>query len=143
MGKSFKRNVAGCDPRYSFHYTGTDNQLFVFEAPIDLLSFVTLYPDDWQSHSYVALCGTSSHAMLWMLEQNPQLQCVALCLDHDEAGMKATQRLMGTLKEKGYTLIGQCLPDYKDWNENLKAEHSMPAQAAEEPEEVPTMAMTM
>lgn len=145
MGKSFKRNVVGCDPRYSFHHVGTDDQLFVFEAPIDLLSFITLHPSDWQSHSYAALCGTSSHAMLWMLEQNPQLQCVALCLDHDEAGMKAAQRLIETLKGKGYALIGQVLPVYKDWNEALKAEHGIPAQPAEEPKlrETPALAISM
>lgn len=39
---------------------------------------------------YVALCGTSEHAMLWMLEQNPQIRKVALCLDHDEAGIEAS-----------------------------------------------------
>lgn len=37
-GKSYRGNVTGSDPRYSFHWTGTSNQLYVFEAPIDLLS---------------------------------------------------------------------------------------------------------
>lgn len=89
-GKSYRGNVSGCDPRYSFHWTGSSDRLYVFEAPIDLLSFLTLYPQDWQKHSYVALCGTSEHAMLWMLEQNPQIRKVALCLDHDEAGIEAS-----------------------------------------------------
>ena len=87
LGPGFKRNVTGCDPRCSFHHIGTSDRLYVFEAPIDLLSFATLYPRDWQQHSYVALCGISSHAMLWMLEQNLKLQKVLLCLDHDEAGI--------------------------------------------------------
>ena len=43
----------------------------VFEAPIDMLSFITLHPENWQEHSYVALCGVSDHALLWMLEQPP------------------------------------------------------------------------
>lgn len=38
QGKSFKLNVAGSDARYSFHHPGTDGDLYVFEAPIDLLS---------------------------------------------------------------------------------------------------------
>ena len=44
QGKSFKLNVAGSDARYSFHHPGTDGDLYVFEAPIDLLSY-TLPPD--------------------------------------------------------------------------------------------------
>ena len=43
MGKTFRINVEGSDPRYSFHWNGTSDRLYVFEAPIDLLSFLTLY----------------------------------------------------------------------------------------------------
>lgn len=35
-GKAFRLNVEGSDPRYSFHYVGTDRSLYVFEAPIDI-----------------------------------------------------------------------------------------------------------
>lgn len=34
-GESFRLNVEGCDPGYSFHYDGKDGRLYVFEAPID------------------------------------------------------------------------------------------------------------
>ena len=119
FGEAYKRNVTGCDARYSFHYCGTDDQLFVFEAPVDLLSFITLYPEDWQRHSYVSLCGTSEKAMLWVLEQNPALQQIALCLDNDAAGIKASQRLSETLREKGYDQLQVCLPSQKDWNVEL------------------------
>ena len=44
FGKSFRQNVEGSDPRYSFHHLGTDGKLYVFEAPIDMLSFITMYP---------------------------------------------------------------------------------------------------
>jgi len=40
---------------YPFHYEGNGNQLFVFEAPIDLLSFICLYPQDWQTRS-LSMC---------------------------------------------------------------------------------------
>ena len=36
FGKSFRQNVEGSDPRYSFHHLGTDGKLYVFEAPIDM-----------------------------------------------------------------------------------------------------------
>lgn len=131
-GPGLKRNVGGCDPRYSFHHTGNSDRLYVFEAPVDLLSFLTLYQKDWQSHSYAALCGTSEHAMLWMLEQNSNLQHIVLCLDHDAAGIEANGRLTDVLYERGYDRVGILQPEYKDWNEDLKARHGLPAQEAEE-----------
>ena len=39
FGKAFRLNVESSDPRYSFHHTGTDGSLYVFEAPIDMLSY--------------------------------------------------------------------------------------------------------
>ena len=122
FGEGFKRNVTGCDPRYSFHHCGVSDRLYVFEAPVDLLSFVSIYPGGWRDHSYVALCGVSKHAMLWMLEQNPALQKIALCLDNDAAGMKATARLVDTLQEKGYSQIGILKPEHKDWNDDLTSQ---------------------
>ena len=37
-GPGFQANAEGSDPRYSFHYTGVSDTLFVFEAPVDMLS---------------------------------------------------------------------------------------------------------
>lgn len=127
FGKGFKRNVAGCDARYSFHCCGTSDQLYVFEAPIDMLSFITLYPEEWQKHSYVALCGVSDHTLLWMLEQNPGLQQVTLCLDNDKAGIEAARRISETLQEKGYSRVDILLPSQKDWNMEL-TDGAVPAQ---------------
>ena len=59
--------------------------------------------------------------MLWMLEQNPQLQKVALCLDSDAAGQKAVGRLTGILNKHGYTDVTPILPEAKDWNDELVA----------------------
>ena len=131
-GPGLKRNVTGCDARYSFHYTGTSDRLYVFEAPVDLLSFLTLYQKGWQAHSYAALCGTSEHAMLWMLEQNPGIQNVLLCLDHDEAGIEANGRLAEILRGHGYSRVSILQPEHKDWNEDLKAAYGLPALPAEE-----------
>jgi hypothetical protein len=119
-GKVFRQNVEGSDPRHSFHWTGTTEQLYVFEAPIDMLSYITLYPENWQTNSFVALCGTSEHAMLWMLQQNGSIQTVSLCLDNDEAGAYATERLSNILRERGYTDIHAMLPALKDWNDVLR-----------------------
>lgn len=132
QGNSFRRNVEGGDPRCSFHWFGNSGRLYVFEAPIDLLAFLTLYPEAWREHSYVALCGTSEQAMLWMLEKDPRIQRVVLCLDHDAAGIEATGRLTDILREHGHTRVSVLRPEYKDWDEDLKALNGRPAQPAEQ-----------
>ena len=119
-GKAFRLNVEGCDPRYSFHHVGSDGSLYVFEAPIDMLSYITLHPVDWQRHSYVACCGTSIQPVEKMLERMPQLDTVLLCLDNDEAGHAASQR-MKTQLEENYT-VERLTPERKDWNDDLTAQ---------------------
>lgn len=125
-GNGFKGNVNGCLPQYSFHYTGTDNLLFVFEAPIDMLSYITLHPQTWKNHSYVALCGVGGQAMMKMLELNPQLKEVSLCLDNDEAGHKASERLKNQLAESGYQCC-RLISQEKDWNEDLVCGQQLPS----------------
>jgi hypothetical protein len=118
-GKSYRGNIESSDPRYSFHWVGESDQLYVFEAPIDLLSYISLHQEDWWKHSYVSLCGTSEHAMLWMLEQYTQLGEIVLCLDNDDAGVKASERLTGFLAEHGYGNIRVDHSEEKDWNDEL------------------------
>ena len=116
-GKAFRLNVESSDPRYSFHHVGTDRSLYVFEAPIDMLSFITLYPENWQRHSYVACCGTSIQPVLQMLEQAPQLGTILLCLDNDEAGHQASRRMREQLDAR-YS-VERLIPENKDWNDDL------------------------
>lgn len=131
-GKGYRGNVEGCDPRFSFHHTGTSDTVYVFEAPIDMLSFITLYQRNWKQHSYVSLCGVAEHALLQLLKDNPQIQTIMLCLDHDEPGIKATNRLKETLSEHGYSNVPLLQSQYKDWNEDIKAQHGLEAIPAEE-----------
>lgn len=132
MGKTFRINVEGSDPRYSFHWNGTSDRLYVFEAPIDLLSFLTLYPKDWQQHNFVALCGVGEQAMLWILGQNPNIENISLCLDHDEAGIEASGKLAELLGNRGYPNVTVLQPVHKDWNEDVKARCGLEVQPAEE-----------
>lgn len=132
QGEPYKGNVEGSDPRYSFHWTGKSSKLYVFEAPVDMLSFITIYRPDWKEHSYVTLDGVSEHAMLQQLRQNPHLQEVILCLDHDEAGIEANGRLKDILAENGYTNIAVMQSTCKDWNEDLKAKYGVEPIPSEE-----------
>lgn len=83
------------------------------------MSYITLHPEDWQSHSYVACCGTSIQPVQKMLERVPQLDTVLLCLDNDEAGHLASQRMNAQLA-KHYT-VERLIPENKDWNDDLTA----------------------
>lgn len=121
FGEAFRINVEGSDPKYSFHHIGRDGSLYVFEAPIDLLSFITLYPRGWEDHSYVACCGTSIQPVLKTLEQMPVRDTVYLCLDNDDAGHKASRRMADQLRELGVT-TERIVPMLKDWNEDLVAQ---------------------
>ena len=97
----FKGNITGSDAEYAFHYIGKSDRLYVFEAPIDLLAFLTLYPAGWQEHSYVALCSTADRAALRMLKDHLQLKQVYLCLDHDSAGIEGAYRIADSIHSLG------------------------------------------
>lgn len=123
-GSAFRINVEGSHPAYSFHYISKNpypHNLFVFEAPIDMLSYISLHPQNWRSASYVALNGVSEQPVLKLLERYPQLQRVTLCLDNDEPGRKAASRIHKILKEQGFEDVAYDVSAHKDWNEDLKA----------------------
>lgn len=130
VGKAFRQNIEGSDPRYSFHHIGTDGQLFVFEAPIDLLSYITINPEDWQSHSYVACCGTSAIPVLSILERISAPKEVYLCLDNDQAGETGSLRMAEKIAEQFNIASDRLLPHRKDWNDDLCAKNQEQAQAA-------------
>lgn len=65
----------------------------------------------------MACCGTSIQPVLKILERSPQLDTVLLCLDNDEAGHIASQRMTGQLAEH-YT-VERLIPKSKDWNDDL------------------------
>ncbi|MDE7399724.1 MAG: toprim domain-containing protein [Oscillospiraceae bacterium] len=121
FGKTFRITVANSDTKYSFSHFGNDEKLFVFEAPIDMLSFITLYQKDWKNHSYIAMNGVYESALLKALESHSELQNIYFCTDNDEGGIDAAERLRDILREKNYANIFRISPQNKDWNEDLKA----------------------
>lgn len=128
---TYRGNETGSDPRYSFHWKGTSDCIMVFEAPIDMLSYISIHKEEWKKHTYVALNGVSIQPLLHQLETNPELRNVCLCLDHDVAGDEAMSHIRDELYEHGYFLqIRKQVARYKDWNEDLKAmegRESLPA----------------
>lgn len=115
---TYKGNATGSMPEYSFHWHGTSEKLFLFEAPVDMLSFISMHKENWQTHSYAACCGVGDRVLFQMLKDNPNIKTVCLCLDSDEAGQTANKRIAAKLKEKGIN-TEILVPSHKDWNEDL------------------------
>jgi len=130
IGSTFRITCSGSDTHYSFAHFGEDERLYVFEAPIDMLSFLTLYPNDWQKHSYIAMNGVYENAVLTALKNHSNLSEVILCVDNDEGGIEAVDRLRDILNENGYSNVKRLAPPYKDWNEVLKAKNGVKALPA-------------
>ena len=90
-----------------------------------MLSYISLHPQNWQDSSYIAMNGVYESAVLNALETHPQLDSIVLCTDNDEGGIDAADRLRDILAENGFTNIYRECPQYKDWNEDLKAMHGI------------------
>ena len=129
-GNSFRITCQGSDTRYSFAHFGESKRLYVFEAPIDMMSFLTLYPKEWQKHSYIDMNGVYENAVLTALKNHSNLSEVILCVDNDEGGIEAVDRLKDILTENGYTDVKRLAPKFKDWNEVLKAKNGAAALPA-------------
>ena len=115
--EKFRQDAAGAEKAFGFAHRGTDKQLLVFEAPIDLLSFIELFPKNWQQHNYLSLGGVSGKALRQFLSERPDVERVFLCLDADKAGEDACKRLAALLPETmSVTRIQPCM---KDWNDVL------------------------
>ncbi len=115
-GNVTKKNLG--DFEYTFRHIGTSNKLFVFEGPIDLLSYITLNKEDWKSNSYVSLCGLSFKAINKIVDNYDEIIC---CLDNDYYGQKAVAELIELYKEKVTVII----PKYKDFNEDIKYKNNL------------------
>ncbi len=122
-GNSFRITCQGSDTRYSFAHFGESKRLYVFEAPIDMMSFLTLYPQEWQKNSCIAMNGVYENAVLTALKNHSNLSEVILCVDNDEGGIEAVDRLRDILRENGYENVRRFAPKFKDWNEDLKAKN--------------------
>ena len=115
---SYKGNVAGSQPEFSFHWHGTSDKIFLFEAPIDMLSFISMHKENWKNHSYAASCSVSDRVLFQCLKDNPNIKNVFLCFDNDEAGQTANKRIadkLNSMNIKSEILI----PIHKDWNEDI------------------------
>nr|WP_317326009.1 toprim domain-containing protein [uncultured Flavonifractor sp.] len=119
-GSGFKGDAAGsnkdiafrlpCDPKL--------DHVAVFEAPIDLMSFCTMYRQ--VRSNAVALCCLYQGPLDTYLRENPHLKRIILCLDADKWGREAAKKLQAEYTQKGYTVSIKTPAQGKDWNEYLQ-----------------------
>ena len=115
---TFKGNADGSMPEYSFHWAGKSRYVFLFEAPIDMLSFISMHKDNWRNHSYAASCSVSDRVLIQMLKDNPRITEVFICFDSDEPGQIAASRISDRLFTQGIN-SKILVPEHKDWNEDV------------------------
>ena len=128
-GKKFKIKVTGSDTSFGFCWRGKSERVFVFEAAVDLMSFITLSKENWENDNYIALDGLSPKPLLRFIEENKNIKEVYLCLDYDIAGIEAGEKINDILDEMYGDKINTVIinPLYKDWNEELKAKNGKEA----------------
>ena len=119
-GNRFFMDIDGSDKQYYFRHIGTNSDVYVFEAPIDMLSYITMNKENWRESSYVCLGGVAIDALKNVLNTNEQISKVYMCVDRDDAGDKTVKRIGDELNEMGYEWE-RIFPENKDWNEDLTA----------------------
>lgn len=111
----------GNDKNYGFNVVNVNStELVVFEAAIDLMSYVDIFAD-YESNK-LALGMLADAPLETFLREHPQITSIRFCLDGDEPGRKAAAELMRKYYELGYE-VEDCPPPagYKDYNEWLVA----------------------
>lgn len=119
-GKSFRADVKNSDKTYPFCKEGTSDTLYVFEAPIDLMSYLTLIKihniQNFRNHC-ISLGGVADKALDYYLKEIKNITKIMLCLDNDEAGHFSCQQIREKYKES--YKIQRHSPKGKDFNEDL------------------------
>ena len=115
----FKGDATGSDKNtgFSLPHDPQSDLVLVFEAPIDLMSYLTLHRDMVNA---VALCGLYDGALRTYLQAHPEIRRIALCLDADEPGQKAARQLQEKYQLQGYAVAVEKPRCGKDWNEYLQ-----------------------
>ena len=118
-GPGFKGDAPGSDKKtgFSLPHDPRSDLVLVFEAPIDLMSYLTLHRN---TPNALALCGLYDGALQTYLQAHPEIRRIALCLDADEPGQKAVRQFQNKYTAMGYVVTVEEPRSGKDWNEYLQ-----------------------
>ncbi|EGQ3557530.1 DUF3991 domain-containing protein [Staphylococcus pseudintermedius] len=129
--KLYKGIDFASDPKYPFNFSTIDkpNDLYIFEAPIDALSYRTLHPNS--DGVYMSMSGLKDKALLHQYSNFTQKygqepNKIYLCVDNDDAGKNFVSKFTEhelISKESGEKI--NFIPKFpegencKDWNDEL------------------------
>ncbi|EGQ2819250.1 hypothetical protein H7N44_002421, partial [Staphylococcus pseudintermedius] len=129
--KLYKGIDFASDPKYPFNFSTIDkpNDLYIFEAPIDALSYRTLHPNS--DGVYMSMSGLKDKALLHQYSNFTQKygqepNKIYLCVDNDAAGKNFVSKFTEhelISKESGEKI--NFIPKFpegencKDWNDVL------------------------
>lgn len=136
---TFKFIVPGSDERYGFTKEGSNHRLLIFEACIDLMSYMTiqsmrnpLYLHNTEDH-FISTNGHKYEPIRTYLREHPEIDQIVFCVDNDARnamGVIPSEKFMERVKvvlqdtfperfQDGAHFYKK-LPDLKDWNDDLK-----------------------
>jgi len=132
-GERLMGEAAGSNKRYSFRIDCAGSTLHVFESAIDLLSYATIMKmrtGEWRAEPMLSLGGvyapSSSNkqsklpiALEKMMQNQAQINTIALHLDNDFAGRNAAAAIATKLEER-YVIRDEPPPYGKDCNDYLQ-----------------------
>lgn len=131
--KQYKGNIPGSEKQYGVLYEGVQGtqDLYCFEAPIDMMSFLQINYHSIKGAHMLALCGVDDTALQNFLHTHPLVKRICFCLDADAAGKEATNKLGNKYRQMGYVACALTPSLKKDWNEYLQYRSAKLLQKAE------------
>ena len=124
---TFRKDLPGSNKKYGFSHITDSSDLFVFEAPIEVLSFATLFPAAMK-HNLLSQGGCSNFGCTFrFLSDHPNIRRVFLGFNNDtdkknNPGQAACEHLEQTLPA-ALTVL-RVVPREGDWNDMLRTGES-------------------
>ncbi|MBE5968782.1 MAG: DUF3991 domain-containing protein [Lachnospiraceae bacterium] len=118
-GKSFRGDAEGSDKSYGFSDVNkSSKKLIVFEAAIDLMSYIDI-SNDYTSNK-LAMNGCADNPLETFLRDYDGIEEIVFALDMDKPGITAANELSEKYSALGYKASILEVPGgAKDWNEYL------------------------
>lgn len=122
--KPYRGELPNSNKLYSFKYVNSkSNVVYVFEAFIDLMSYINLYiNNNWQDYNYLTLNGLSEQPLTKFLKDYPNIKIINVCTDNDFQAKKNYGQIFAEKISKKYSnsfTVNIITPHKKDWNEDL------------------------
>lgn len=121
--KKYKGEIKGSDKAYNVELCTTQesDKVYVYESIIDAMSHATMIKiqgGNYKEHNRISLGGVADVKLEQFLNDNSNIKIIICCLDNDEAGIKASEKIKAKYSERGYQ-VKRILTGNKDFNDDL------------------------